>query len=179
MAGTSIFGTVSMDSGRDKFRCVVRFAFAFSFLGLEVMIGLFVSFFVVEPAKIMINTYQINEKKEMLSECLLFLENSALPKELFPLPIKIYFEQGFTSCILKIVASSDKCGHPEIPINGTVNWKRGSTSATYSCHEGYSLEPSNDTRTCQKGKWSGREPICKLFSLNKLKSKFTMKFYSN
>ena len=77
--------------------------------------------------------------------------------------IEIVSTKSFQLCQLEMYALVDQCGHPEIPINGTVTWQRGSTIATYSCHEGYALEPKTTTRICHKGKWSGSEPLCKLF----------------
>jgi Sushi repeat (SCR repeat) len=100
-------------------------------------------------------TYQRNN----LSDSMSFFVFTNLTEELSVLSIKLASSQSFTVCQLEIYALPNQCGHPEIPINGNVIWQRGSTSATYSCHEGYSLEP-NTTRTCQKGKWSGSEPIC-------------------
>jgi Sushi repeat (SCR repeat) len=77
--------------------------------------------------------------------------------------IEIVSTKSFQLCQLEMYALVDHCGHPEIPINGTVTWQRGSTIATFSCHEGYALEPKTTTRICHKGKWSGSEPLCKLF----------------
>jgi Sushi repeat (SCR repeat) len=78
--------------------------------------------------------------------------------------VEIVSTKSFELCQLEMYALVDHCGHPEIPINGTVTWQRGSTIATYSCHEGYALEPKTTTRTCHKGKWSGSEPLCKFLN---------------
>jgi Sushi repeat (SCR repeat) len=85
--------------------------------------------------------------------------------------VEIVSTKSFQLCQLEMYALVDQCGHPEIPINGTVTWQRGSTIATYSCHEGYALERITvfdwNTRTCQNGKWSGSELRCKFFLMRK------------
>ena len=81
----------------------------------------------------------------------------------FSKSIEIVSTKSFQLCQLEMYALVDRCGHPEIPLNGSVTWQRGSPNATYSCDEGYALKPNTTTRTCHKGKWSGSQPLCKLF----------------
>ncbi len=79
--------------------------------------------------------------------------------------IEIVSTKSLQLCQLEMYPLVDQCRKfPEIPIHGTVTWQRGSPNATYSCHEGYALEPKTTTRICRKGKWSGSEPLCKFLN---------------
>jgi Sushi repeat (SCR repeat) len=92
-----------------------------------------------------------------------------LTEELTSVSVELIHSRGFYVGQLEIYAFPNQCGHPEIPINGTVNWQSGSPIATYSCHSGYAVHSADTTRTCDKGKWSGNEPVCKPISLNRNK----------
>jgi Sushi repeat (SCR repeat) len=63
-------------------------------------------------------------------------------------------------CYFKVLAMYDDCGHPEIPLNGQVQWEPGDTRATYRCERGFQLEPPAQSRECVRGTWTGVEPIC-------------------
>ena len=108
------------------------------------------------------SVFQITYQRKNLSDSMSSFVFTNLTEELSVLSIKLASSQSFTVCQLEVYALPEQCGHPEIPINGRVNWQRGSLNATYSCQEGYSLELNRETRTCEKGKWSGSEPLCKL-----------------
>jgi Sushi repeat (SCR repeat) len=107
---------------------------------------------------------QIAYERKNLSDSMSLFVFTNLTEELSSLTVKLVGNHYFNLCQLELFALPDQCGHPEIPINGTVTWQSGSSNAIYSCNEGYFLEPDTETRTCEKGKWSGTEPICKLFN---------------
>ena len=100
------------------------------------------------------------ERINLESSVALFLFTNLSEKLSFE-SINVTSTKIFLLCRLEVFAFPDQCGQPEIPINGTVDWQRGSPKATYSCVEGYALEPGKKTRTCQNGRWSGTQPICK------------------
>ena len=106
---------------------------------------------------------QIAYKRTNLSDSTSLFAFMNLTEELKIVSIKVASTASVDVCHLEIFAFPNECGHPEIPINGTVTWQRGSPTATYYCREGYHLEPNTKTRTCEEGKWSGTEPLCKLF----------------
>ncbi|XP_046391090.1 sushi, von Willebrand factor type A, EGF and pentraxin domain-containing protein 1 [Ischnura elegans] len=77
----------------------------------------------------------------------------------FHILIYVIFWIGATS------AQETKCGHPAVPLNAEVSLSDGgslkpSTTATYSCDDGYELF-GNPTVTCSaNGKWQGEQPFC-------------------
>jgi Sushi repeat (SCR repeat) len=112
---------------------------------------------------------QIAYERNISSDSISLFVFTNLTEELSSLSIKLTSDKSFNLCQIELFALPDQCGHPEIPINGTVTWQRGYQNATYSCQEGYYLEQypiisfSAETRICEKGKWSGSEPLCELF----------------
>ena len=66
-------------------------------------------------------------------------------------------------CDFTILAMYDDCGHPEIPLNGQVQWEPGDTRATYRCERGFQLEPQAQSRECVRGTWTGVGPICEFY----------------
>jgi Sushi repeat (SCR repeat) len=86
-----------------------------------------------------------------------------LTEELTSVSFELVGSDGFSVRHLEIYAFPEQCGHPEIPKNGAVVWQSGSPTATYSCHSRYALHSANETRICQRGRWSGSEPVCKPF----------------
>ena len=63
-------------------------------------------------------------------------------------------------CKIELMTYHDECGHPEVPLNGRVQWNPGDTEAIYWCDDGYQLNVPYDTRHCVRGKWNGSQPIC-------------------
>ena len=108
--------------------------------------------------------FQIAYERKKISDSISLFVFTNLTEELSVLSIKFASSRSFIVCQLEVYALSEQCGHPEIPINGRVDWQRGSPNATYSCNEEYFLEPNSETRTCEEGKWSGSELICKQFN---------------
>ena len=63
----------------------------------------------------------------------------------------------------ELVTLSDYCGHPEIPINGHVQWMTNDITACYSCDQGFRLNANSQIRRCIQGSWDGPEPTCMTF----------------
>jgi Sushi repeat (SCR repeat) len=63
-------------------------------------------------------------------------------------------------CKIELMTYHDECGHPEVPLNGSVKWNLGNTEAIYRCDDGYQLSAPYDIRHCVRGKWNGSQPIC-------------------
>jgi Sushi repeat (SCR repeat) len=63
-------------------------------------------------------------------------------------------------CEIVLFAYHDECGHPEVPLNGRVQWKPDDTEAIYRCEDGYQLDSNYSTRHCIQGQWNGSQPIC-------------------
>jgi Sushi repeat (SCR repeat) len=65
-------------------------------------------------------------------------------------------------CVTELLTYHDDCGHPEVPVNGKVDWN--DTNAIYRCGEGFQLISGSRTRWCDQGRWTGSEPICMKFA---------------
>ena len=112
------------------------------------------------------NAPKIAYERINLSDLISFFVFKNLTTELTGVSIKLASTQSIIVCRLEIFVLPNQCGHPETPINGTVAWQRGSPTATYYCRQGFYLEPNTETRTCEKGKWSGTAPLCKSLKKN-------------
>ena len=71
--------------------------------------------------------------------------------------------KGISITRAELLTLNDNCGHPEIPINGHVQWMTNDITASYSCDKGYRLNPKSKIRHCIKGSWDGSEPTCMTF----------------
>ena len=69
--------------------------------------------------------------------------------------------EGVQLCEIEIFALADQCGHPEIPLNGHVQWKSSDLTAIYNCNPGFQMEPYTPIRHCLRGTWIGQEPVCR------------------
>ena len=67
---------------------------------------------------------------------------------------------GVDICGIEVFAYYDECGHPEVPLNGRVQWNTGDTEAIYRCDDGYRLNVPSATRQCVQGEWNGLQAIC-------------------
>ena len=73
--------------------------------------------------------------------------------------LQTYFD---TSSLLLLYLDFD-CGHPGDIDNGNVTFTRTTigAGATYSCKDGYELQPPGSIRICDRyGNWSGEVPTC-------------------
>ena len=66
----------------------------------------------------------------------------------------------FQVCNVELLVFHDECGHPEVPLNGWVQWNPGDTEAIYRCDDGYRLNVPSATRQCVQGEWNGLQAIC-------------------
>ena len=65
-------------------------------------------------------------------------------------------------CVTELLTYHDDCGHPDVPVNGKVEWN--DTNAIYRCDEGYRLVSGSQSRWCDQGRWTGSESICMKFA---------------
>ena len=72
---------------------------------------------------------------------------------------------SFYICEIVLLVYHDECGHPEVPLNGRVQWKPDDTKATYRCDDDYQLVSNYSTRHCIQGQWNGSQPICTKFDV--------------
>ena len=80
---------------------------------------------------------------------------------------KLIFKSNkwFRVCEIVLFSYHDECGHPEVPLNGRVQWKPDDTKATYRCDDDYQLVSNYSTRHCIQGQWNGSQPICTKFDV--------------